>query len=230
MQVRRQGRSASPSRIPTRSPSTAAGARGCPVYDDATREPHVSSQRTGERSGWGWGRTGLGDVTHEAGEVRKEEMAGRGWGMPSSSPHPPAYNCAPDADTSPPLPPRHALPVRCALRLFGSRRAHCLRCLRHALPSDDGAPAFPRTPDPGGRTPRKTPCAPRRVSGDEDGRPALCAVRGTPRRRLYPAADDDHSCRPMDVEDSQGSVPSERFVALAHPHGTYSAVFAVSPI
>lgn len=106
-------------------------------------------------------------------------MASRGRGMPSSPPHHPALKCAPDADASRPLPPRHACPVRCALRLFGSRRAHCLRCLRHALPSDDGAPAFPRTLSPDGRTPCKTPCAPRRVS-DESRRGRAARLARTP--------------------------------------------------
>lgn len=118
----------------------------------------------GKWSGWGRGRTRHGDATHEAGEVRRKEMAGRGWGMVSSSPHPPAFKCAPDADGLRPL-PCHVRPMRCALRLFGSCRARYPHSLRHALPSDDGAPAYPHTPSPDGRPLRKTPCAPRRVSG-----------------------------------------------------------------
>lgn len=60
--------------------------------------------------------------------------------MPSSHPLLPAFNHSTDADG--PRPPHpHARPARCALRLFGSRRACHLRRLRvRALPSDDGAP------------------------------------------------------------------------------------------
>lgn len=124
---------------------------------------------------------------HESGEGRRKEMVGSEWGTASSSPRPPAFKCAPYTDNSRPL-PRHIRPVRWALRLFGSCGAHNHRCLQRALPSDDGAPASPRTPSPDGCTLRKTPCAPRRVSGgNEDGRPASSVRRPRCASKMSPS-------------------------------------------